>query len=115
MAHRVVLELTEGASGKVETGLGNIRHLLAELAAEGVEVELVAHSDGITAFYRRGNVQAEAISRLAVQGVRFVACRATMRNRGLTEEDILPVAQMAPSGITEIVRRQEEGWSYVRP
>lgn len=115
MVHRVVLELTESASGKAQIVLGNIHHLLTELGAEGAEIELVAHSDGIVALYRRRNAQTEAIDRLATQGVRFLACRTTMKSRGLTEEDILPVAQVVPSGITEVVRRQEEGWCYVRP
>lgn len=115
MAYQVVFQLNESASCKVEAVLGHIRHLRAELSAEGVEIELVAHSDGISALYRAPNPQARSIQELAGQGVRFAACHTAMTSRGVTDEDILEVAQIVPSGVAEIVRRQAEGWQYVRP
>ncbi len=113
MAYRVVFELTEGAAWKVQGVLGSIRHLLEQMGAEGLEVELVAHADGIAALYRTPNREARSIEDLAGQGVRFAACHYTMASRGVTAEDLVDVAQMVPSGIGEIVRRQGEGWLYL--
>jgi intracellular sulfur oxidation DsrE/DsrF family protein len=115
MAYRAVFELAEAASCKVDGILDNIRHLQAELGPAGLEVELVAHSDGIAALLRRPDGRAAAIEELAAQGVRFAACRTTMAGRGLTADDVLEVAQIVPSGVGELVRRQAEGWAYVHP
>ncbi len=115
MAYLVLFHLTESASGKVEMVLGNIRHLLDEYAPEGIVVELVVHSDGIAALYRHPNPQADAIRSLAERGVRFAACAYTMKSRGIGADELLEVARVVPSGVGEIVHRQEEGWLYVRP
>ncbi len=115
MAYRVVFEIDEAAACKIEGTLGNIRNLQAEMAAEGVEIELVAHSDGIQALYRAPNRQAGPIEELAAAGVQFAACHNTMSRRGLTAEDLLEVARVVPSGVGELVRRQAEGWAYVHP
>ncbi len=115
MPYRVVFQLNESASSAVEGVLGNIRHLQAELASAGLEVELVAHGDGLVAFYRAPNRQARTIREMAEQGVRFVACHNTMAARGLSPGDLLEVVQVVPSGVGELVRRQAEGWAYVHP
>ena len=49
------------------------------------------------------------------QGVRFVACQNTMRQRTLGQADLLPGVGTVPSGAYEIVRRQQEGYSYFKP
>jgi intracellular sulfur oxidation DsrE/DsrF family protein len=115
MIYRVAFELTESASGKVKAVLGNIQHLREQLAPAKVEIELVAHSDGIMALYRAGNAEAKAIRELARQGVRFAACETTMASRGLTADDLLEEAELVPSGVAELVRRQAAGWLYLRP
>ncbi len=115
MPYRVLFELDEAASCKIDGVLANVRNLQAEMASEGLELELVAHADGIEVLYRAPNRQAGAIRELAGQGVRFAACHTTMTSRGVTDEDILEVAQIVPSGVAEIVRRQAEGWQYVHP
>jgi len=115
MVYRVVFQLNESASSKVEGTLRNISHLIEDLGPEGWQVELVAHSDGIAALYRRGNPRADTMAGLAERGVRLAACRRTMEERGLTADDLLPAAQPVPSGIGELVRREAEGWVYVHP
>ena len=75
----------------------------------------MAHSDGLVALYRAGNAEAETIRELARQGVRFVACQTTMAARGLTADDLLEEAELVPSGVAELVRRQAAGWLYLRP
>ena len=115
MTYRVVFELTDSGKCQVEGELTNIRHLLAELGPQGIEVELVAHSDGVVALLRQNRAEAGPIEELAAHGVHFAACRNSLASRGLTGADLLPTAAVVPSGIGEIVRRQAEGWLYVHP
>lgn len=115
MAYRVVFQLNESASSAVDHVPGNTRNLQAEPGPARLEVELVAHGDGLVAFYRSPNRQARTIREMAEQGVRFVACHNTMAARGLTAEDLLDVAQVVPSGMGELVRRRAEGWAHAHP
>ena len=52
---------------------------------------------------------------LADQGVRFVACQNTMRERSLQAGDLLPGVGTVPSGAYEVVRRQQVGYAYFKP
>jgi uncharacterized protein len=47
-------------------------------------------------------------------GVHLVACANSMRVAHLTVTDLVPNTTVVPSGIVEIVRKQEEGWSYIK-
>lgn len=114
LAYRVLFHLDESASCRVEDLLRSVGHLLDELSAEGLEVEVVAHADGLAALQKAANPQADTIGRLAARGVRFAACRNTMRRLGVTPDDLLQVVQTVPSGVGELVRRQGKGWLYVR-
>ena len=52
---------------------------------------------------------------LAANGVRFVACRRSAQRLGLTPDDLLPQVRLVNSGAGELVRKQAEGWAYLRP
>ncbi len=114
MTNRVLFHLVEAESCKVESVLRSIGHLLDELGGEGLEVEVVAHADGLAALRRVANPHAGAVGQLAARGVRFAACRHTMQRLGLVPGDLLEAVQTVPSGVGELVRRQGEGWLYVR-
>jgi len=114
MAYRALFHLDEAASCKVESILRSVGHLLEELGPQGLEIELVAHGDGITALRRTANPFAHTLRQLAERGVRLAACHNTMQRLGLSPDDLLDVAQVVPSGVGELVRRQAEGWAYVR-
>lgn len=44
-----------------------------------------------------------------------VACENTMRAKKITKEDMLPAVSYVPAGVTEIMKKQGEGWAYLRP
>jgi intracellular sulfur oxidation DsrE/DsrF family protein len=37
-----------------------------------------------------------------------------MRKHNITKADLLPVAVTVPSGVAELVLKQEQGWSYLK-
>jgi hypothetical protein len=47
--------------------------------------------------------------------IKVIACENTMRGQKLTRDDMLPAISYVPAGVTEIMPRQAEGWSYLRP
>ena len=48
-------------------------------------------------------------------GVKVVACENTMRNTNLTKEDMLPNLSYVKSGVPYLMKKQAEGYSYIRP
>ncbi len=114
-SYRVVFHLDEGGRGRADLVLRNIANLLADLGADNVEVELVANGEGLLALLKTPNLHGETVVRLAAQGVRIAACATAARHLGLTREALLDPVALVPSGIGELVRKQAEGWAYIRP
>ena len=48
-------------------------------------------------------------------GVKVIACENTMRGQKLAREDMNTAISYVPAGVTEIMKKQAEGWAYLRP
>lgn len=113
--YRAVFHLDEGARARAVMTLANIENLLADLGEDRVEVELVANGEGILALLKSPNLHGAHVEKLAARGVRFLACANSLRQMGVAAEALLDVVEVVPAGVGELVRRQAEGWAYVRP
>lgn len=112
--YRVVVHLDEADRVKHESVMRNIRNLLDDLGAEQTQVELVAHGPGLDLLTGQTGLGEQA-QELAARGVILAACNNTLRERKIPAERLLPGVTVVPAGIGEIVRREAEGWLYVRP
>jgi len=112
--HRVVIEVN--VSGTIPYGvvLNNAANLRKAFAPEPVRIEIVCHGAGLDLLLKRLNPLATRVSALAKVGVMFAACGNTVRGRHLSKTKLLPFVRIVPSGVTEVVRRQEAGWSYLK-
>jgi intracellular sulfur oxidation DsrE/DsrF family protein len=111
--HHVVFAVTSGDEADWGLTLGNIRNLLKGLAPDAVEVEVVAFGPGLSLLKKGSAVDAD-IQALEAKHVRFVACENSMRMQHVTVADLLVGVGTVPSGIIEVVTKQEQGWSYVK-
>ena len=113
--YRVVFHLDEGGKARADLVLRNIDNLIADLGEKNVEVEIVANSEGILALLKTPNQHKEQIRQLGVKGVRFLACANAMREMGVTKDELLDLVEIVPAGVGELVKKQAEGWGYIRP
>jgi len=113
--YNVVFHLDESVKARADMVLGNIANLIADLGEENVSVELVANSEGITAFLKEPNWHLSKINELMAKGVRFVVCANSLRQAGLGKESLMSQIDVVPAGVSEIVKKQAEGWAYIRP
>lgn len=109
----VVVHLSEDDPAKQANVMANIANLLAELGQQ-TPVELVVHGPGLSAALASA-AHADVLAGLIGRGVGVAACGNTMRARSVGEVDLLAGVHIVPAGVAQLVRRQREGWAYLRP
>jgi intracellular sulfur oxidation DsrE/DsrF family protein len=85
------------------------------------QIVVVTHALGVD-FLREGvrdkngNPYNVPVEELDFQGVRFLVCEITLRERNMKKSEFIPEAKFVPSGVAEIARlQQREGYAYIRP
>ena len=111
--HKVVIQLTTGDTLAWKGVLKNITHL-HETWGDNVQIELVAHGHGVEFLVNGKTTQEERIGALAKRGVQFRACENSLKDRKLTKQDVIDAAATVPSGVVEVVMKEEDGWSYLK-
>jgi intracellular sulfur oxidation DsrE/DsrF family protein len=110
---RVVFGVSDADPQKWSLTLGNIANAIEGVGAGGVEIELVAYGPGI-AMLKKDSPVAERIEAAIRGGVRVVACQNSMRGFHIEPADLAPGVGMVPSGVVELMRRQHDGYAYIR-
>jgi hypothetical protein len=93
--------------------LNNINNLLSDL--KDVEVELVAYAQGVMLYLPDENPYQARIEALQEKGVDLLVCNNSLRSLNLKPADLLERVRVVPSGVGELVKKQQEGWIYIRP
>jgi intracellular sulfur oxidation DsrE/DsrF family protein len=113
--YRVIFHLDEPSKGRADQVLTNIANLLDDLGPESVDVELLANGGGVRALVRESEGLAGQVETLSRRGVHFVACQHSLDHLSMSREDLLDLVDVVPAGVSELVRKQAEGWAYIRP
>jgi intracellular sulfur oxidation DsrE/DsrF family protein len=111
--HKVVVQLNTSDTLVWHGALKNISNLQTALGAT-TQIELVAHGAGISILVDNKTTQKAKITELAASGVLFKACENTIRERKIDRATLLPQAGTVPSGVAEVVLKQEAGWAYLK-
>lgn len=113
--YRALFHLDEDAPEKFNETLNNIRNLLVDLEAENVDVELVANGKGVLSLLNSNQAQAIRVRNLADEGVSFTVCANSLKHLKIDAADLMPQAIIVPAGVGELVRKQSQGWAYIKP
>ncbi len=111
---KLVIQVSDAEPAKWNLALNNARNVQEELGAKNVEIEIVAYGPGL-GMLKKDAVTSGRIDEASLAGIKVVACENTMRNLKLTRADIHAAASYAPSGVVQLMQRQSQGWSYIRP
>jgi len=112
--HKVVFQMNVADNDSWNQLFGNIGNAQRAFQKDGIQIEVVFYGKGITALLKTNTEYAERLKKAAADGVVLGACQNTMRLRKITSEDIFPFATEVDSGVAEIIRKQEAGFSYIR-
>jgi intracellular sulfur oxidation DsrE/DsrF family protein len=110
--HKIVMQLTSADTNIHKMVVRQIGNLLA--AAPNSKIEVVCHGQGINILMIQQTKVHAKIIELKMKGVEFNACENTMLEKKIAKEEIIPEAGYVKVGVLEIVRKQEQGWSYIR-
>ena len=113
-ADKALFQVTEADEGKWNLVLNNARNLQAGVGPDGAEVEVVAFGPGIQ-LLKAGSPLAARIAEARAAKINVVACENTMAANKLTHADMLPDVGYVPSGVVEVMRKQQQGYAYIRP
>ena len=113
-ANKVVVQVSDADPAKWNLALNNVRNLQADLGAKNVDIEIVAYGPGI-GMLKTDSVVGNRIGEALSSGVKVVACENTMRGQELVKADMLDGIGYVGAGVVEIMQRQQQGWSYLRP
>lgn len=106
------MQVTEGDSLTQLAVIGQVRNIMKQLP--DVQIEVVCHANSLDMLLKSDSKVASHIAELTSRNVRFVACENTMARKKATVEDLVPGVDTVPSGLVEIIFKQEEGWSYIK-
>jgi len=94
--------------------LNNAKNIQKDVGKDNVDVEIVSFGPGITMLKAESEV-ANRINEAVDSGVQVMACQNTMRSQKLNKEDMNSRIGYVPSGVVEIMQRQQQGYAYLRP
>ncbi len=113
--YQVVFHLSEESIDDVKFALNNILNLLNDLGSEKVDVELLVNGPAVKAFKAEGEEISGLLDQVLEQGVDLALCNNALKKYDLSPDIMRSEARVVPSGVGELVRRQTEGWAYIRP
>lgn len=113
-ASKVVIQVSDNDPKKWNLALNNAQNVQQDLGKDNVAIEIVAYGPGLPML----KMDSEAGARIAdamAAGVKVVACENTMRKTHLTKADMLPNLSYVKSGVPYLMKKQSEGYAYIRP
>jgi uncharacterized protein len=111
---RLVLQVSDNDPAKWNLALNNARNVQADLGKDNVAIEIVAYGPGLNMLKAESAV-AGRLAQALDDSVGLLACENTMHNTKVTRADMYDGIAYVQAGVTHIMKRQQEGWSYIRP
>ncbi len=118
---RVLVHLTSADTDEGLNTLSNLEQMLQqyEQDQQPVHVEVIANGNGIKLLSPQQTEIARRISYLTekYENLNFAACKNTLDQLRVSHGIVLqliPEVKIIDSGVVEVIKRQREGWTYIR-
>jgi intracellular sulfur oxidation DsrE/DsrF family protein len=111
---KVIFQVSDNDPAKWNLALNNVRNIQQDLGKDNVEIEVVTYGPGLNMLKLESPVSVRVGEALG-QGVKIMACENTMTNTKTTKADMLPNIGYVKAGVVELMVKQQQGYSYIRP
>lgn len=112
--YKVVLQVSDADPAKWNLALNNARNVQEDLGKGNVDVEIVAYGPGLGMLKADSKVT-DRLAQALDGNIGLMACENTMRNTKVTKADMYSGIHYVDAGVVHIMKREREGWAYIRP
>ncbi|MGQ0655579.1 MAG: DsrE family protein [Betaproteobacteria bacterium] len=109
-----MFQVSDNDPAKWSLALNNARNVQQDLGKGNVEIEIVAYGPGLGMLKMDSKV-ADRLAGALDSSVSLIACENTMTNTRVSKSDMYGGISYVHAGVTHIMKRQREGWAYIRP
>ena len=114
-SYHVIYQLDNNDPKIIEKAIRNINNALNDPRLAGkIQIELVAFGGGTDA-YLKGSKYENDLKDLIGKGVILSQCHNTLIERKIDRSQIYDFIAVVPSGNGELIVRQGEGWTIIKP
>jgi uncharacterized protein len=111
---KVIFQVSDNDPAKWSLALNNARNVQQDLGKDNVQIEIVAYGPGLGMLKAESRV-ADRLAEALDNNVGLLACENTMTNTKVSRNDMYGGIAYVKAGVTHIMKRQREGWAYIRP
>ncbi|MET3132078.1 intracellular sulfur oxidation DsrE/DsrF family protein [Oxalobacteraceae bacterium GrIS 1.11] len=111
--YRVVFQVSDADPKKWALTLNNVKNIQDDLGAKNIVIEIVVYGPGI-GMLKAESEFANRILEAMQAGVAVLACENTMHALHLSRDDMIGKIGFVPAGVSELVKRQVQGYAYIR-
>jgi|APLow6443716910_1056828.scaffolds.fasta_scaffold28756_3 hypothetical protein len=112
--NRVVLQISDGDAASWNQTINVARNIQSAYGKDNVAVKLVVFGNGI-GIATFDSPLADRLNESMAAGVEVAVCENTMKARKLKREDMNAKASFVTAGVVELIKKQQEGWTYIKP
>jgi hypothetical protein len=112
--NRVVFHLSEAEPSTWRQAFNNARNVQKVFGKGNIAIAVVIQGNAIGAA-RTDSPVADNIAESIASGMEIIVCENTLRERHLKREDINRNVRFTPFGVVELMKKQQEGWAYIKP
>ena len=109
---KIVWDMPAGDTTQQRTLFRQANNVLA--AAPDSKIEIVFHGNAVYAMLKDTGYFKEQILALHKKGVVLAICNNALKMRNINTNRVIPEAVVVPVAILELVKKQEEGWNYIK-
>ena len=111
---RVIFQVSDNDPARWQLALNNATNVQVDLGKDNVQIEIVAYGPGLKMLMAESKV-AGGLAGALDTNVGLIACENTMQNTKVSRDDVYGGVVFVQAGVTHIMKRQQEGWAYIRP
>ena len=112
--YKVVFQVSDNDPAKWNLALNNAKNVQQDLGKNNVQIEIVAYGPGLGMLKAESKV-ADRLAGALDDSIGLIACENTMTNTKVSRADMYGGIAYVKAGVTHIMKRQQEGWAYIRP
>ena len=96
--------------------LNNVSNLLNAEEGDKFYIEVLANSEAVKYYVYNKNTDANYfMESLNKKDVKFVACNNALKAFDIKKDTLIDFVDIVPAGVLELVKKQSEGYLYIKP